>query len=226
MYEQDIFAIYHLISLNKRLLKRYKLRYNKIVRKRESTGKHTPNRISSCDTCRNKPISCETPINNNRYSQLTFNHKNSGHSEYILSYDILIKHINSLERLIDDVVVDGQEESAFMEERVRIKGPRKRRSFFNRVNILITRCFARLLGFSRGLMTELSSRKLRGRFRRMTNDDENSVVKFKCYDRVSRIDRYSRVLYPIVFVVFNAVYWKYYLNQREKIDHFRFADQL
>lgn len=34
-------------------------------------------------------------------------------------------------------------------------------------------------------------------------------------ERVSKVDRYSRVLYPVAFVLFNLIYWRYYLDQRE-----------
>lgn len=42
-----------------------------------------------------------------------------------------------------------------------------------------------------------------------------SEPKYENYDRISKIDLYSRILYPILFALFNLFYWKYYINIKE-----------
>lgn len=39
-----------------------------------------------------------------------------------------------------------------------------------------------------------------------------SEPSYSKYNRISKIDLYSRILYPILFALFNLFYWKYYLN--------------
>lgn len=39
-----------------------------------------------------------------------------------------------------------------------------------------------------------------------------SEPKYENYDRISKIDLYSRIFYPILFALFNFFYWKFYLD--------------
>lgn len=48
-----------------------------------------------------------------------------------------------------------------------------------------------------------------------TKVDQSDQIKFKIFNRVSRIDRVARVFYPVSFAIFNLIYWKYYLAQRD-----------
>jgi hypothetical protein len=59
--------------------------------------------------------------------------------------------------------------------------------------------------------------RILSRFRKKTEQTSNlnDPTIFKIFNRVSKIDRFARVFYPVSFSLFNIVYWKYYLAQRD-----------
>ena len=40
----------------------------------------------------------------------------------------------------------------------------------------------------------------------------------KTYNSVSKVDKLSRILFPILFAIFNLVYWATYLNREPKMN--------
>lgn len=44
--------------------------------------------------------------------------------------------------------------------------------------------------------------------------DDNYVEAIKSYNRVSRVDKISRIIFPVLFFIFNLVYWATYINSK------------
>jgi hypothetical protein len=47
------------------------------------------------------------------------------------------------------------------------------------------------------------------------NVEYGNQMQFKIFNRVSRIDRVARIFYPVSFALFNLIYWRYYLVERD-----------
>lgn len=46
--------------------------------------------------------------------------------------------------------------------------------------------------------------------------DDNYVEAIKSYNRVSRVDKISRIIFPVLFFIFNLVYWATYINSKPR----------
>ncbi len=199
IYEQDIFTIYRLISMNKRLLKKCQLKYKAMAdqqtagssKSRSSCSKATVERMT-----RPSPIKYTSQIDNN------------------LSFDHLMLHISALEKNISNLDMRG--------------GSRSRETSLDDSNVCVSGGGdgGTQSSFSFGSSTvpssfddsyhahELSDSVFDKLISRMGVKRPSMDANFKNYERVSKVDRYARVLYPLCFGFFNLVYWNYYLSKR------------
>ncbi|KAJ7996551.1 hypothetical protein DPEC_G00238210 [Dallia pectoralis] len=46
--------------------------------------------------------------------------------------------------------------------------------------------------------------------------DDSYVEAIKSYNRVSKVDKISRIIFPVLFFIFNLVYWATYINSKPR----------
>jgi hypothetical protein len=191
IYEQDIFTIYRLISLNKRLLKRCHKNNNS---NQEINGESA--KLLKINDLKDKRIKSEnlaTSLENN----------------IDLSYGILIRNISDLEKNFHSSfnLVNSLKDQVEVLDYGRDEEQKLEIEFDLRLKDASGFCY-----FYKYLRERFNIRMC---FFKFSNEKKE---KSKNYDRVSKIDRYARFLYPLIFTLFNLIYWKYYLSKRDFFD--------
>jgi gamma-aminobutyric acid receptor subunit alpha len=193
IYDQDIFTIYRLISLNKRLLKKCKARFKVLADQNASKSSSTCSKATVEQMTKPTPIKYTSQVDSN------------------LSFDHLMQHISALEKNMINLDRRSRSRSrdVSVDESIQPSVTTGANSLsFDSSNLSSSlddnypSANARSDSIFEKLLTRMGVKKA------------SMDVKFRNYDRVSRVDRYARVLYPLCFAFFNLIYWNYFLSKR------------
>lgn len=178
IYEQDLFILYRLMSLNKRIIKQHQSSFKKKSRKLRSKYNY--------DFYEDDDQEYFSDLSYSTYESIQNENDDLQESIDILE-SMSYKHIFDNSLTTDSIPVSRFESNY--------------NCLTNFFSLFSLDYFREKLN----LVKNTSSCSMRN----------NENLKFKIINRVSKIDRYSRVLYPVCFSFFNLFYWKFYLNQRD-----------
>ena len=173
LYEQDLFILYRLLTLKKRLTR------NIILGSKKSKSDRNE-----------EPISIDT--------------------NFSLFENEDLRYIDETDREFDDIdnVIEDQAQTIRLKEIYKqINEPQARRS------LLIE------LTDPKERVTRPKNMFLTGKFGNILEYFWKSIMRIKAtldaqkssntFSRVSKIDIYARILYPLFFIIFNSIYWFY-----------------
>jgi hypothetical protein len=209
--EQDIFTIYRLISLNKRLLKKNKLR-TKMTASVHSVESKSSSGASSKATI--EKMTQPTPI------------KFSSQMDNDLSYEHLILHVTNLQKnmqtlemraaskILEEPETADSAKTLSLSDRQSSASPEpsvEAAIIANVVDPLENHACVASSYLNRIFVNLLMSKSLAS----LHTGKKDSNAKSNSYNRVSKFDYYARILYPLSFGLFNLIYWSFYLARRE-----------
>ena len=186
IYEQDLFILYRLISLNKRVEKQFhfKKKMSFAIDSAVSHVKHKTNKNYYKTRYKMNELSLMKNLKEMRRM------KSEAMQKWELDSDDVQSDSDDGHSVLFSTSSESSSERSFnffkLGQRLRSLG-----SFLNRVKTNIIN-FITLKVFNKA-------------------NHDSSTFRCKIYNRVSKIDILARILYPTTFIVFNIGYWYYYI---------------
>ncbi|KAL0994133.1 hypothetical protein UPYG_G00118130 [Umbra pygmaea] len=111
---------------------------------------------------------------------------------------------------------DGKKEGQEMRRRESSSLSKKANNTFNIVGTTYTINVAKDPGLTTVSRSASAATQHHHHHHKVPKMDDSYVEAIKSYNRVSKVDKISRIIFPVLFFIFNLVYWATYINSKPR----------